>query len=625
MLGRGRQQPQIVQQSGPSMQDIETAMDQMMGQALEQCRAMYDSRIAALESMVEQQQVQLQQLQQLSVLDSRLSQLAHEVSSLHLDHTVVKDDGQAVFDCILSSALIPAAQLQARRQICQSLSAFCSLMESKEQRQAMEGLTSAKDVAHLCAASRAFLSARKVSADKPKAAKTVGDLDDDVFQELKDYEPPRPELDKWEKSVTVHTVIGSLKVEGMVSKTDVLKYTDVYKIFTQLGLTLDQFVDKFTRVQRSRTAEDLEEMSKTVLERFSLQRTEAKDVIGCRDLYRLLEIIGYPLQRFKSIINGSDEPEQPEAAQKLGGYKIRTQLGQGQNTACYLGEHVSDQTRVMIKWPAPRDELAVLKDIQRAAPKEGCLGVPKLLAHGDCQREPYFITEILGSPLTRLFTSLDAGAAAQRWTSLCVVGRLALRRLKALHDCGFVHCDISPDNIALGVSREQSNGSTQFGLYLVGLEHAQKYPGGRALGSEVGSTEWSSIRSADGGERLPEDDLESLGWVLMNGLLGDLPWFPWLTAAYKDWDSQWTRHQAVKQAQAAKARFLEGGYRAFSSRKLVKMPVELAGFIPACRGAQAGKPDYAALFALLGGGADAAGDAAEKEDVEQFTKLLAGL
>lgn len=624
-MKRGGPAPQIVQQAGPSMQEIEQTMDQMMGQALEQCRAMYESRITTLEGLVEQQQVQLQQLSQLSVLDSRLEQLAHEVSSLHLDHTVAKDDSQAVFECILGSGLIPAPQLQARRRSCQCLSAFCSLMESKDRRQAMEGLASDRDVARLYMASRSFQGARKAAAEKAQPAKTVEDLDDEVFQELKDYEPARAELDKWDKSLTVHTLLGTLKIEGLICKTDVVKYADVYKVFTQLGLTLDQFVDKFTRVRRSRTAEHLEEMAGKILGRFSSQRTaESKDVISCRDLYRLLEIIGYPLQKFKTIVNGSEEPEQPEQVQKLGGYKIRTPIGQGRNSVLYLGESLSDQSRVAIKWPAPRDELAMLKDVARAAPK-GCMGVPKLLAHGESQREPYFVTELLGSPLSRVFTGLDAGAAEQRWPSLCVMGRLVLRRLQALHGCGFVHCDVSTENIALGVSREQSNGSTCFGLYLVDFEHAQKHPGGRALGSDCGSAEWSSIRSANGGERTPEDDLEALGWVLMNGFFGDLPWFPWLTAAYKEWDSQWTRHQAVKQAQVAKQQFLAGGWKAFACRKSLKVPAELADFIPACQKSTPGKPDYAKLFALLGGGADAASAEAEREDIQQFTKLLAGL
>uniref|UniRef100_A0A7S4VVV6 Casein kinase I n=1 Tax=Alexandrium monilatum TaxID=311494 RepID=A0A7S4VVV6_9DINO len=629
LSGRGGgHRPQIVQQSGPTMQEIESAMDQMMCQALEQCKAMYEARVTTLEGLVEQQQAQLQHLQQLGVLDSRVSQLAHEVSALHLEHTVLRDDSQAAAECLLGSGALPAPLLHARRKACQSLSAFRSLMESPERVQAMEGLLGgrAAEVAHLGAASRGFREARRVAREKApqQTARAAEDIDEEAFQQLRDFEPPRAELDKWEKSVTVHTVIGSLKVEGLIGKTDALKYSDVFKIFSQLGLTLDQFVEKFTTVRRTRTAEHLEEMAGKVLERLSSQRAE-KGVISCRDVYRLLEIVGYPLRRFKAVISGSDDHEQAQATQKLGGYRIRAQIGQGRSgSASYLGEHVSDQTRVAIKWPAPRDELAVLKEIQRAAPK-GCLGLPKLLAHGDCQREPYFVTELLGSPLSRVFQCLDG--SDRKWPALRVIGRLVLRRLQALHACGFVHCDISPENIVLGRARESAGGGPLLTLYLVDFEHAQKYPGGRALGVDASSAEWSSIRSGDGGERLPEDDLEALGWVLTNGLLGDLPWFPWLAAAYKDWDSQWTRHQAAKQVQSAKTHFLNGGWRALSSRKAVKMPVELSGFIPACRPENAvpGKPDYTSLMALLGGSRDVGSEEAEQDDLRQLTEHISEL
>lgn len=617
------------------MQEIEALLDQVMVQTMEQCRVMYETRLTALEGLVEQQQVQLGQLQQLGELDERLERLAHEVSALHLDHAELHDDSQAVAECLVANGTLSVPQLQARRKSCQSLSAFCSLVESPERCKAMVQLLGAKapELHHLRPASRAFSKAAPngKATVTPEEAKNnaASELDPSVFQRLKDYEPPRAELDKWERNVTVNTVMASFKVEGLIGRTEVLKFSDVLKILSQLGMTLDQFVSKFTLKRRSRTAEELQETANAVLAKFATRRLENEKAISCRDVYRLLEIIGYPLQRFKSLYNGADDPEQNQAVQqKLGGYKIKSQIGQDAKSVCYLGEHVSDQTRVVIKWPAPREELAALKDIQRAAPK-GCLGVPRLLAHGDSQREPYFITELLGSRLTKVFQVLHESSisADKRWQAISVIGRLALRRLEALHTRGFVHCDISPENIVLGRAGESAEGSPLYTLYLMDFEHVQKYPGGRALPIDCGSAEWSSVRSAEGGERLPEDDLEALGWVLMSGHLGDLPWFSWLTAAYKDWESQWTRHQVVRQVQKEKTQFLEAGWKSFCGRKALRMPKELAGFIPACHpGSEAGaKPDYASLISLLGGSPDLSVEEAEKADISCFTEHLSML
>jgi len=607
-------------------------VDEMMAGTLEQCKAMFETRIAALESLVEQQATQIGHLQQLGELESRLTQLAHEVSALHLDHSVLKDDHQALTECLISGGTLVVSKLQLRRRVCKSLSAFCSLTESKERMQSMKStLGQGQEMAQLSMASRAFAGVLKLAVEKTQPPRHVGDLHDDaLWQELKDYEPLPSELDKWERSALVSTVIGNLKVEGVLSKSEGVKFSDVLKIFSHLGLTLDQFVDKFTRVRRNRSAEEVEDMTTEILKRFAQKRAGGGSVMPCRDLYRLLEVVGYPLHRFRTIYNGSDEEEAgAQSAQKLGGYRIRNQISQGRSSASYLGEHVSDQTKVIIKWPAPREELNVLKEIQRAA-TQGSLGVPKLLAHGDSQREPYFVTELLGSSLGKVFQHLEAGPSERRWPVLRVMGRLLVRRLQALHGCGFLHCDISPENVVLGRARAEGSdaGSQLLALYFVDFEHAQRYPGAKKAGIDVGSIEWSSIRSGDGGEPLPQDDLEAVGWTLLNGLLGDLPWFSWLSAAYKDWESQWTRYQAVKQVQLAKTSFItKGGWKSFCSRKGVKMPEELTSFFHACRpdGGATGKPDYGSLVALLGGKREQGTNKDEREDLGLLTESLSSL
>jgi len=612
--------------AGPTMQDIEAMMDQMIAGLLEQCKSMFEARVATLENLAEQQQAQLQQLQQLSSLDTRVSQVSGDLSALQLDHSTLRDDSQALCDCLLGAKLFGVTQMHQRRRICGSLSVFRSMMEDQEVMRGMRLLLGGRgvDITQLSMASRAFHGACRTAATRTQTARLIQDLDESLWPKLKDFEPSPLVLDKWEKSVTVHTIIGSFRVEGIVGKTDFLKFSDVYKILPQLGLTLEQFVDKFTSVRRTRSAEDVEQMANEILNRFSAHGVEGKDMIKCTDFYRLLEVIGYSLRRFKSIYNGCDEPEDvSQSSQRLGTYRIRGQIGQGRNSVCYLGEHIGDNVRVAIKWPAPRDELATLKDIHRAAPKGGCLGLPRLLATGDSQGQPYFVTELLGSSLSKVFQSLHSRPSLGRWPILRVIGRLVLRRLEALHSCGYVHCDISPENIVLGRARSDGQDTDpQFALFLVDFEHAQKFPRGRSLGLDCGSAEWSSIRSGDGGERLPEDDLEALGWVLVNGLLGDLPWFPWLTMAYKDWDSRWTRYQVVRQVQRAKVRFLRGGWRVLGCRRSIHVPAELLSFIRGCCPPASGKPDYALLTALLGGSAGFNRQEAEREDLRQFVQLV---
>jgi len=397
-------------------------------------------------------------------------------------------------------------------------------------------------------------------------------------------------------------------------------------------LRLDHFVSKFTYMPTAsceNAAPDVEETAYRILQRFVSQDAGEPNQMKCRDLYRMLEITGYSLQRFKSIFRGEDEPEDTDhqSYAQIGDYRIRRQIGRGfHGVCCYLGEHLTDSTRVAVKWPAKQREVSAFEDIQQRVPSS-CLGLPRLLASGAYDGQPYLVTELLGSSLMKLFQFLESEPLYRRWGFLRVVGRLVVRRLQALHSCGYVHCDVSPENILLGHTRQLGKGGVpQFTLYLIDLELAQRHPCAKKLDAHFGSAEWSSIQSAEGGQRLPEDDLEALGWVLLNGLCGALPWFEWLGVAYKDWDSKWSRDHVLRQVQRAKLHLLSEGWEAFAGKMAGKLPEEPATFIRACRHASTcGQPDYLSLISILGGDAGLSTQEADEEDLRQFAAILVQL
>eukprot|EP00747_Dinoflagellata_sp_TGD_P022376 gnl/TRDRNA2_/TRDRNA2_129063_c0_seq1.p1 gnl/TRDRNA2_/TRDRNA2_129063_c0~~gnl/TRDRNA2_/TRDRNA2_129063_c0_seq1.p1 ORF type:complete len:709 (+),score=97.04 gnl/TRDRNA2_/TRDRNA2_129063_c0_seq1:110-2128(+) len=654
---------------GDRMQNLESIVDQQRRHII-QLQDAVESRLQAVERFVEQetaatakrltqledfgyqQQAQMKDLPGLCLSHVALRDVhqvqSKELGELRREHLKFREEHEALRDCLVRSGVLQVPQLHTRLRIASGL---CSLRDTLADRRILATLCQllgerGAAVGHLTIASRAFtvpprtlegllaLAAPEVAdAESPR---TAFDLDEAAWSKIEDQDPSEWVLDKWATSLTVDEVFGRFGVSSVLGRGDLVRFTDVYSIFPLIGITMDQFVNKFSFLPAVRVARDtktVEEMANAILRRFASGSVDAKgkNAILRRDVHRLLEIIGYNLKRFKSFFSNIDEDaDDPPEKVTIGNYCIRRSVGESlKGVCCYSAEHTTSFKKVAVKWPAPKDEVLAFKAIVEKAPKH-CIGLPLLYDSGSYKGQSYLVTELLGSPMNRVFASLATRPKKERWRAVCVIGRLMVRRLQALHSCGYVHCDISPENILLGPARGNDDPPGTVGLYLIDFEQAQKHPEGQMLDPEVGSAEWSSIRSAEAEcERLPEDDLEALGWVLLTGLLGELPWFEWLSQAYRDWSSKWTKMQVIKQVRWAKIRLLDDGWKPPGWKKSTKVPKHLAGFIRTCRpgmlGTAPGSPDYAALDTLLGGDPDHTLEEAERADLSEFREILASL
>jgi len=456
-------------------------------------------------------------------------------------------------------------------------------------------------------------------------------LDEAVWNSFVRFEPPTYKLEEWAKSHTVQAILSCFGVESILGQAGTVHFSDVFGIFSHLGLTIEAFINKFRHVPSTNCKldrETLEEIATSILIHFSTLDVHGERkhrVMKCRDLFRMLEIIGYSLQRFKSIFPTAasvwDKPADGSVL-VLGSYRIRRQIGQGfKGVRCYLGEHVTDATSVAVKLPAPKEEVNIVNELKKLAPDNSQLGLPKLYCTGMYNCQHYIVTELLGSTLSKVLQRLDDHAFSKRWHALRIIGRLLVRRFEALHKIGFVHCDVSPENVLLGRTQGPHQRNT---LYLIDFELAKKYPGGSKVEGSIGSAEWSSIRSADTCDRLPEDDLEAIGWMLMSGLYGSLPWYDWLGAAYKDWESKWTRERAMKQVQRAKLKLLNEGWQAFGYKSRQRIPQELIKFIRSCASPKGSPylPDYTSFVGYLGGNPHQSVEEAESQDLAQFQEYV---
>jgi len=257
-----------------------------------------------------------------------------------------------------------------------------------------------------------------------------------------------------------------------------------------------------------------------------------------------------------------------------------------------------------VKFPTNNREVRTLTALQGGSDAGGlgiCLGAPLLLDSGKYIGKPFLVTELLGQPLSELFALLWRRPIEERWRTMSVLGRLLLRRLKAIHGRGFVHCDMNPDNVLIG-RKGHDDVFERSRPFIIDFGLAHPFPGGDPIKAHAGTIEYNSIRSTDGGPRGPRDDLEALGWMLCHGVLGVLPWMQWRQI---DWKDKPRRAAFCKRVQKAKVGLLTIGRAESFEQHLYGLPAAMAEYMRFCHrlGGEGSVPssDYEALERLLGG------------------------
>ncbi|CAK0862641.1 unnamed protein product [Prorocentrum cordatum] len=612
-------------------------------------RHLDEARLPDLEASAAQQQEELRQLraQQQQLLEGlapaalRSEQLAAELAALRAEHTALRREHEALRsehgalrDCLLGWA--PLASEAAP---------LCSLRRA---------VGAAGDrgacLARLAAGCRALRGCARRAAEGGAGR----DLDEAVWDAVPAFEPSEAVLERWSSSDTVQGVLPGVRAKAVVGLSDTLSFGDVHAVLQQLGVQLDHFVDTFARMPSAAGGRDERElmgMADSILRRFASEGRGADEgvsgtpagqrgTLSCRDLFRLLEVVGVSLKRFKAMVTGVEELEDEASPSfvQVGSYNLLRQLGSGsKGVCCWLGEHAVSEAKVAIKWPVKAAEMEVLRDLGRhdacGAPR--MLGAPRLLDSGVHGGKEYVAMELLGSTLSKVFQGLAARSFRHRWRGVCAIGRMLVRRFQALHARGYVHCDVSPDNVLVGLAEVPSGGggirrppsctwSTSTHAAAPrrrgpGARRRQRGVGLRALGQRRGAAAGGRPRGLGVGAapravRLPAVERVAAGRLQARGLQPD--------------------QAPGEPAGAAGQDALLGGQGAALERHWGRpaqgIPGELLRYLRACgvEAAEAGRPWGAAsgrglLLELLGGGPGAAGAEADRSDARLLAQALA--
>lgn len=209
---------------------------------------------------------------------------------------------------------------------------------------------------------------------------------------------------------------------------------------------------------------------------------------------------------------------------ELQNIKVLSKISQGAFGEIYEGIDKQTGTKLAIKIEKKTSVFQLKHEFSIYKKIEG-INTPRVFQYGKMEIGESYLNcmtmELLGTSLEKIYISLNRTFSLK---TVFMLGKRCLNRIEYLHHKNYIHRDIKPDNfmtdrgmskiylIDYGLSKEFRNPNT--------LLH-RPFKKDKNL---TGTARYASLNTHLGYEQSRRDDLESLGFMLIYFMKGNLPW-----------------------------------------------------------------------------------------------------
>ena len=207
----------------------------------------------------------------------------------------------------------------------------------------------------------------------------------------------------------------------------------------------------------------------------------------------------------------------------FGKYKVIKKIGEGSQSIIYSGENIKNNEGVAIKIEKKKDEDCLLEqEIRMLIRLKEHEGIVNIITCGKNGEYIILIEKLLGKSLDHLFLDSSKNFTL---SDICQIAIQSINRLEYVHSKGIIHCDIKPENFAIGLKDPNV-------IYLIDFGLCQDYKNLKTrkhiefsfTGYMTGTARYASRNALRGKALSRRDDMESFIYMILYFLSKKLPW-----------------------------------------------------------------------------------------------------